>query len=62
MYNLFKLQKHDVFYKSREGGKSSIKGFNAENAMPCHTTKVVEDRFLTFVHGWMDGWTHRHTR
>ena len=34
MYNLFKLQKHDAFYKSREGGKSSIKCFNAENAMP----------------------------
>ena len=34
MYNLFKLQKHDAFYKSREGWKCSIKYFNAENAMP----------------------------
>ena len=30
MYNLFKLQKHDAFYKSREGGKCSIKCFNAD--------------------------------
>ena len=42
MYNLFKLQKHDAFYKSREGGKCSIKCFNADFGMPCHTTKADE--------------------
>ena len=30
MYNLIKLQKHDAFYQSREGGKCSIKCFNAD--------------------------------
>ena len=35
MYNLIKLQKHDAFYKSREGGKCSIKCFNADCGMPC---------------------------
>ena len=34
MYNLFKLQKHDAFYKSREGGNCSIKCFNVDYAMP----------------------------
>ena len=34
MYNSFEVQKHDAFYKSREGGKCSIKYFNADNAMP----------------------------
>ena len=42
MNNLFKLQKHDAFYKSREGGNCSIKYFNADCGMPCHTTKAVE--------------------
>ena len=42
MYNLIKLQKHDAFYKSREGGKCSIKCFNADCGMPCHTTKADE--------------------
>ena len=40
MYHLIKLQKHDAFYKSREGGKCSIKCFNAD--LQCHTTKAVE--------------------
>ena len=40
MYNLIKLQKHDAFYQSREGGKCSIKCFNAD--LQCHTTKAVE--------------------
>ena len=40
MYNLIKLQKHDAFYQSREGGKCSIKCFNAD--LQCHTTKTVE--------------------
>ena len=42
MYNLFKLQKHDAFYKSREGGKCSIKYFNGDCGMPCYMTKAVE--------------------
>ena len=41
MYNLIKLQKHDAFYQSREGGKCSIKCFNAD--LQCHTTKAVEN-------------------
>ena len=43
MYNLFKLQKHDAFYKSREGGKCSILCFNVDCGMPCHTTKADEN-------------------
>ena len=43
MNNLFELQKHDAFYKSREGGKCSIKCFNVDCGMRCHTTKVVEN-------------------
>ena len=39
MYNLIKLQKHDAFYQSREGGKCSIKCFNAD--LQCHTKKAV---------------------
>ena len=34
MYNSFKLQKHDAFHKSREGGKCSIKCFKVDYAMP----------------------------
>ena len=49
MYNLFKLQKHDAFYKSREGGKCSIKCFNVDCGMPCYTTKAVEN-ISTLVH------------
>ena len=43
MYNLIKLQKHDAFYQSREGGKCSIKCFNAD--LQCHTTKAAENNF-----------------
>ena len=59
MYNLIKLQKHDAFYQSREGGKCSIKCFNAD--LQCHTTKAVENishscpRMETRKH------THTHT-
>ena len=58
MYNLIKLQKHDAFYQSREGGKCSIKCFNAD--LQCHTTKVVEQNFdsCPLTHPRMDGWTH----
>ena len=55
MYNLIKLQKHDAFYQSREGGKCSIKCFNAD--LQCHTTSRAELRLLS-TDGWMDGRTH----
>ena len=60
MYNLIKLQKHDAFYQSREGGKCSIKCFNAD--LQCHTTKAVENNFVSCppTHGWMDGWMYYH--
>ena len=45
MYNLIKLQKHDAFYQSREGGKCSIKCFNAD--LQCHTTSRAELRLLS---------------
>ena len=54
MYNLIKLQKHDAFYQSREGGKFSIKCFNAD--LQCHTTSRAELRLLS-----TDGWTHTQT-
>ena len=57
MYNLFKLQKHDAFYKSREGWKCSIKYFNAENAMP-YVEGCREYFRLLSTDGWMDGQTH----
>ena len=53
MYNLIKLQKHDAFYQSREGGKCSIKCFNAD--LQCHTTKAVEQNCDSCPR--MDGWT-----
>ena len=59
MYNLIKLQKHDAFYQSREGGKCSIKCFNTD--LQCHTTSRAELRLLS-THGWMDGWMDTHTR
>ena len=48
MYNLFKLQKHDAFYKSREGEKCSIKCFNGDCGMQCHTTNAVPE--ITNIH------------
>ena len=59
MYNLFKLQKHDAFYKSREGGKCSIKCFNVDCGMPCYTTKADEkiSHSCPLTDGRMDGWT-----
>ena len=57
MYNLIKLQKHDAFYQSREGGKCSIKCFNAD--LQCHTTKAVENNFDSCPP--TDGNTHTHT-
>ena len=60
MYNLIKLQKHDAFYQSREGGKCSIKCFNAD--LQCHT-KVVEKVVEKISHSCprTDGNTHTHT-
>ena len=54
MYNLIKLQKHDAFYQSREGGKCSIKCFNAD--LQCHTTSRAELRLLS-TDPRMDGHT-----
>ena len=45
MYNVSKLQKHDAFYKSREGGKCSIKSYNTD--LQCHTTSRAELRLLS---------------
>ena len=56
MYNLFKLQKHDAFYKSREGGNCSIKCFYADCGMPCRRQLR---RFHTLVHTRMDTHTHK---
>ena len=63
MYNLFKLQKHDAFYKSREGGKCSIKCFNADCGMPCHTTKADEkiSHSCPLTHSLTDRLTHGRT-
>ena len=58
MYNSIKLQKHDAFYQSREGGKCSIKCFNTD--LQCHTTSRAELRLLS-TDGWMDTHTHTHT-
>ena len=57
MYNLFKLQKHDAFYKSREGGKCSIKCFNVDCGMP-YDEGCREYFTLLSTDGRMDGWTH----
>ena len=59
MYNLIKLQKHDAFYQSREGGKCSIKCFNAD--LQCHTTKAVEQNCDSCPRMETRKHTHKHT-
>ena len=56
MYNSFKLQKHDAFHESREGGKCSIKCFYPDCGMPCYTTKA--DEKISHSCPRMDGRTH----
>jgi hypothetical protein len=43
MYNFFKLQNPDAFYKSGEGGKCWIKCFNAMLIMQSLWRRVVDN-------------------